>query len=69
MTSGNKTQISILACGNAIGQAIPPMVIFSGKQFNHELSVGEVPGTLYGMSENGWMDAELFQLWFCNLFF
>ena len=46
VTSGNKTQITVLACGNAIGQSIPPMVIFSGKRFNHELSVGEVPGTL-----------------------
>ncbi len=49
LTSGNKTQITVLACGNAIGQALPPMVFFAGKRFNHELSVGEVPGTLYGI--------------------
>jgi hypothetical protein len=64
ITSGNKTQITILACANAIGQVIPPMVVFSGKRFNHELSVGEVPGTLYGMSDSGWMDNELFYEWF-----
>ena len=51
-SSGNKTQISILACGNAVGQAIPPMVIFAGKNFNYELSDGEVPGTFYGMSRS-----------------
>jgi hypothetical protein len=68
VTSGNKTQITVLACGNAIGQAIPPMVIFSGKRFNHELSVGEVPGTLYGMSDSGWMDMELFYQWFSDHF-
>ena len=44
--SGNKTQISVLACGNAVGQAIPPMVIFAGKNFNYELSDGEVPETV-----------------------
>ena len=29
--SGNITPITILACANAAGQAVPPMVIFSGK--------------------------------------
>jgi len=29
--SGNKEQISIIGCGNAAGQVIPPMVIFEGK--------------------------------------
>ena len=49
-SSGNKTQISVLASGNAVGQAIPPMVIFPGKNFNYELSDGE---TFYGMSDSG----------------
>ena len=63
-SSGNKAQVSILACANAIGQTIPPMVIFSGKKFNYDLSEGEVPGTLYGMSGSGWMDQKLFARWF-----
>ena len=29
---------------------------------------GEVPGTLYGLSENGWIDSELFNLWFSHHF-
>jgi len=28
--SGKKEQITILGCANALGQAIPPMVIFEG---------------------------------------
>ena len=60
ITSGNKTQITVLGCASAAGQALPPMVVFSGKRFNHDLSKGEVPGTLYGMSDSGWMDSELF---------
>ena len=36
------------------------MVIFKGERFNHEWSVGEVSDTLYGMSESGWIDQELF---------
>ena len=44
------------------------MVVFSGKKFNHDLCEGEVPGTLYGMSESGWMDQELFSNWFLHQF-
>ncbi len=29
--SGKKEQITVLGCANAIGQAIPPMIIFDGK--------------------------------------
>ena len=63
-TSGNKTQITVLGCVSAAGQVMPPMVVFSGKNFNHTLSEGEVPGTFYGMSDSGWMDQELFASWF-----
>ena len=68
VTSGNKTQITVLGCVNATGSAIPPMVVFSRKRFNHELSKGEVRGTLYGMSESGWMDQKLFYEWFVDHF-
>lgn len=33
-TSGNKNQMTILGSPNAAGQAIPPMIVFSGKNFN-----------------------------------
>ena len=68
VSSGNKTQITVLGCASATGQVIPPMVVFTGKHFNHMLSRGEVPGTLYGMSPNGWMDQELFSSWFFSHF-
>ena len=67
-STGDKTQITVVACSNAAGYTIPPMVIFKGQKFNHEWSAGEVPGTLYGMSESGWIDQELFSLWFEKLF-
>ena len=68
VSSGNKTQITVLGCCSATGQAMPPMVVFSGKRFNHDLSEGEIPGTLYGMSDSGWMGQELFSNWFMNHF-
>ena len=61
--SGKKEQITILGCTNAIGQAIPPMVIFEGKYLNYHWTSKEVPGTYYGMSGKGWTDQELFMHW------
>ena len=58
-TSGDKTHISVLACVSASGQVLPPMVLLEGKHLQHSLTIGEVPGTMYGMG-SGWMDNELF---------
>ena len=64
MTSSMKTQITIVACVNAVGQCLPPMVIWDRKQLRPELTIGEVPGTIYGLSGKGWMDQHLFEKWF-----
>ena len=61
-TSENKTQITVIACANAAGSTLPLMVIFDGQHFNPEWSKGEVPNTLYGMSDKGWTDQELFSI-------
>ena len=36
--------------------------------FNVGWTVGEVPGTSYGLSDNGWMNGELFMGWFIDHF-
>lgn len=58
-TSGIRPKQQYLACTNAASQAIPPMVIFDLKNLQQQLT-GEIPGTLYGFSEKGWIDAHLF---------
>ena len=68
ITGNDKAQITVLACGSASGYCIPPMVVFDRKTLRQDMTVGEVPGTFYGLSENGWMDTELFQEWFKNHF-
>ena len=40
------------------------MVIWDRKRLRPELTVEEVPGTIYGLSAKGWMDQELFDAWF-----
>lgn len=64
----NKSQITVLACTCAAGYAIPPFVLFKRKSFNPELAKNEVPGTLYGLCDSGWMTQDLFHHWFTEHF-
>ena len=68
VSSGNKAQITVVGCVNAAGQILPPMVVWNRKTMNPNLAIGEVPGTYYGLSPNGWMDRSLFHKWFENHF-
>ena len=52
----------MLACVSATGVAMPPFVIFQRKTMNQELTIGEIPGTLYGCSEKGWINQKLFPI-------
>ena len=60
VTSSERSQITVLSCCNAGGYALPPLVIFDRKTLKLDLTHGEVPGTMYGLSDSGWMDAEIF---------
>ena len=62
-TSGNKSQVTVIACVSATGQVIPPFVIFDAKMLNLDWTKGEVPGTRYGLSATGWVDTLLFKKW------
>ena len=68
VTSGNKAQITVLACVNAAGATIPPMVIFDRKTLKQELYKGEIAETIYGLTDNGWSNSEMFDTWFHNHF-
>ena len=35
-SSGDKSQITVVAGAYAVGYTLPPMVIFKGKKLNHE---------------------------------
>ena len=68
VTSGDKAQITVLACISAAGYCLPPMVIWDRKILTPELTNGEIPGTIYGLSKSGWIDQELFDKWFTHHF-
>jgi len=64
LTGSTKDQITVLVCSSAAGYALPPFVVFDRKNLNIKLTEGEVPGTVYGLSSNGWMNSDLFSEWF-----
>ena len=45
------------------GQSLPPFIVFAAKQINPRWHTDEVPGTRYAVSDNGWVDQELFHHW------
>ena len=59
-TSGQKQQITVIGCGSATGQCLPPFIIFAAKKLNHLWCRNEVSGTRYAYSDKGWIDHELF---------
>ena len=55
----------MLACVNAAGYAIPPLVIYARANLTKLLYQGEIPGTMYALSPgSGWMDGITFYEWF-----
>ena len=64
VTSG---ELTVVACVSAGGFCIPPMVILDRKTLHPDMTIGELPGTIYGLSSKGWIDSELFKMWFNSL--
>ena len=62
--SGKKGQVTILACVSAGGYCMPPLVIFNSRTLQNGMDIGEVPGTMYGLSETGWINGDIFSEWF-----
>ena len=62
-STGRTGQVTVVACGNASGQFIPPMLIFDAKKLCPAWTRAEVPGTAYGLSDKGWITTELFESW------
>ena len=53
MSSGSKSQITVVGCISASGYTIPPMVVWDRKTLHPDMTVVEIPGTFYGLTQNG----------------
>lgn len=68
--SGSREHITMLPCFNACGQCMPPYFIFPGKRVPVTFNPleGGVEGTIFSMTESGYMDTQTFYMWFANYF-
>ena len=66
ITSGaGHENITVLPACNASGKAIDRLVIFTGKSFQSSWKgKSPLPNTMYGVSDNGWMNTQVFHQWF-----
>ena len=70
ITSGEKGEsVTILACCNAAGQFMPPILIFKGVNKKQELADGLPPGSdVYMNKKSSYISTELFFRWFTEHF-
>jgi hypothetical protein len=70
-TSNSRSNVTIMACVNVVGVAMPPMFIVKGKTsaslhgFNSEAGPA---GSLWSYQENGWMTDQIGEKWFKGVF-
>ena len=65
---GDKTQITMVTCASASSFDLLPMVIWDHQTLSQELTIGEIPGTIYGLSKKGWINCEHFDaIIFCDM--
>ena len=55
---------TIIVCGSASGQAIPPMIIFPRVRVPQEFEADSPPGSLLAAQKKGWVTSELYLRWF-----
>ena len=64
ITSGERGQlITLVGAINAVGNSIPPFLIFPRVNFRNHMLNGAPPGTIGAANPSGWINAELFESW------
>ena len=70
-TGNNRSNVTIMACVNAMGRRMPPMFVVKGKTsaslhgFNTEAAPED---SIWTFEENGWMNDTIGEKWFRNVF-
>ncbi|KAJ8939281.1 hypothetical protein NQ318_014929 [Aromia moschata] len=63
----SRASISIMVCGNANGDLLPPMVVYKALNIYENWTQGGPVGTKYASSASGWFDMNLFETWFFSI--
>ena len=60
ITGGKSSITTVIGCGNAAGQQVPPFFVFAGKRMLDGLLDGATPGASGTVTDNGWSNTEVF---------
>ena len=60
-----KTSFSVLVCGNAVGEFVPPYILYKGSETSIPLGwcMNGPPNAAYNTTKSGWMDQDSFTAW------
>jgi hypothetical protein len=64
----SKSAVSVMFCGSATGQLLPPYVVYKGQNVWEDWCVGGVKGSVYSSTPSGWFDGFTFKDWFVKVF-
>ena len=68
ITASKSATTTVIAAGSAVGEILPPYIIYKGKRLTEVLTSGGIEGTKYNTSETGWSNSLTFLDWFENHF-
>jgi DDE superfamily endonuclease len=63
-----KSFVSLMFCGNATGEYLPPMVVYKSQNVYQEWMRGGPRGAVYDCTPSGWFDSRCFERWFTEIF-
>ena len=61
VTTGKSKTVTMIGCGSAAGQQIPPFFVFPGKRMVDTLMDGASAGAVGVMSDSGWSNSTIFE--------
>ena len=64
----SKMAISLMVCGNAAGDLLPPFVIYKALNCYENWTKNGPVSAQYDATKSGWFDSRTFQSWFFNVF-
>jgi hypothetical protein len=67
MINSTKTATSLMFCGNAAGEVIPPYVVYKAESMWNTWTEHGPVGARYNRSKSGWFDSACFEDWFQSL--
>ena len=65
--NASKSATSLMFCGNATGEILPPYVVYKSESIWSTWTEGGPAGTRYNRSKSGWFDQTCFEDWFLSL--